>query len=55
MPKKKRPEEKPEEQFKRFKAAAKTAEVDTNEAERAFRNISDPAKKTQVVDGKRSS
>lgn len=46
MPKKKRPEEKPEEQFKRFQEAAKDKGVDEREAEKAFGDLTrkDPAK-----------
>lgn len=41
MPKRKRPEEKPEEQFKRFAEKATEAEVDTDAASRAFKRLTD--------------
>lgn len=39
MPKRKEPELDPKEQFKRFKKAAKEAEVDAAAAERAFNQL----------------
>lgn len=39
MPKRKEPELDPKEQFKRFKEAAKAAEVDGHDAEKAFGNL----------------
>lgn len=47
MPKKKRPDEKPEDQFKRFVEAAKKAEIEPDDADRVFRRLADqPPKKT---------
>jgi hypothetical protein len=40
MPKKKTPEEKPEDQFKRFVNTAKEHGVDEKEAEREFKKLS---------------
>ena len=40
MPKRKEPELNPKEQAKRFRDAAREAEVDAKQAERAFRAIS---------------
>lgn len=42
MPKRKRPEEKPQDQFKRFLEAAKDRDVAPAEAERAFKDIAKP-------------
>lgn len=39
MPKRKRPEEKPEEQFKRFIEVAKEHDVDDGAADRVFKHI----------------
>ena len=39
MPKKKRPEEKPEEQFKRFAETARGLETDKKNAEDTFKNL----------------
>ena len=39
MPKKKRPEEKPDEQFKRFVETARDVDVDVDDAEREFKAI----------------
>lgn len=47
MPKKKRPEEKPADQFKRFQEAAKQRGVDGEKADKAFGKLaSDPKPKT---------
>jgi hypothetical protein len=49
MPKRKTPELKPEEQFKRFEKAAKALEVDEGKAERAFRTVAaHPEKPTKL-------
>lgn len=42
MPKRKRPEEKPKEQFKRFMEAAKERDVDEKSAVRAFDKVVPP-------------
>lgn len=48
MPKRKEPELTPEEQFKRFREAAKKAEVDETgkQADEAFQKLSRPSRKT---------
>jgi hypothetical protein len=50
MPKRKRPEEKPQDQFKRFVETAKSKNVDSRDAESAFQKI---ARKTKVPAAKR--
>jgi hypothetical protein len=44
MPKRKEPELDPKEQWKRFKDAAKKASVSTQDAEKAFKKVSPPAR-----------
>ncbi len=44
MPKKKRPEEKPEEQFKRFVETANALDVESKDAEHAFKKIAAPTR-----------
>lgn len=50
MPKRKEPELDPKEQFKRFKEAAKQAEVDPDKAERTFRTLTKPTSKPSSRD-----
>ncbi len=47
MPKRKEPELDPKEQFKRFKEAAETAEVDTGKAESAFKRLQRQTKRAE--------
>lgn len=52
MPKRKKPEEKPEEQFKRFVEAARQAELEDDgiAAESEFERLSKKSKKLAVTD-----
>lgn len=45
MPKRKTPEEKPKDQFKRFLEAAEEREIENEEVERAFAQMASPTKK----------
>lgn len=45
MPKKKRPPENPDEQFRRFAEMAKDKDVDEREAERSFKRLAPKPKK----------
>lgn len=50
MPKRKEPELDPKEQFKRFKEAAKQAEVDPDVAARTFKTLTKPTSKSSAKD-----
>lgn len=52
MPKRKEPELDPKEQFKRFKEAAKKAEVDPDKADEAFKALIDHPEGTSQHDRK---
>lgn len=52
MPKRKKPPEKPKDQFKRFLETAKERDVDVKEAERAFSSV---ARRQAGKDRKKSS
>lgn len=52
MPKRKTPEEKPADQFKRFQEVAKALDVDDSAAEKAFTSFSQP--KNQSAPKKRA-
>lgn len=58
MPKRKRPEDKPEEQFKRFLETARLHEVDEKDAEKKFKKISSdhtaPSRRKATLDDQKS-